>query len=185
MKRSNKTKMVGVHVTEDLYNEIQLRAENEKLSVSSFLNREIKNMFSEYELPEIKKPELTETEDRKAYVSFDKDTSAILQQKAAEQGLTETAYLRNLIHTKDFKVYRVVTDDLENIIEEVHSAISSLSGTISIIRKQGQGKIFEQDVKHILQDADEIKKTLNKIVQNLYKTRRSTKNKILKDLENQ
>lgn len=78
-----------------------------------------------------------------------------------------------------------MTDDLENIIEEVHSAISSLSGTISIIRKQGQGKIFEQYVKHILQDADEIKKTLNKIVQNLYKTRRSTKNKILKDLENQ
>lgn len=190
MGKSNKSKIISIYVTEDLYNEIQSHAENEKLSVSSFLSRMVTDtLCSKNEKGTEPKTyalkEDSDNEKKKSYIVFDEDTSAILQQKAAEQGLNETAYLRNMVLTKDFKVYKITTDDLEDIIAEVHSAISSLSSTIGIIKRQGKGEIFEQDVKKISQDADEIKKTLNKIVKNLYRTRRSAQNKIVRKLEKQ
>lgn len=184
---SNKTKKISVLVDQETYDAIKEVTQRNRLPMSAYLTRAIKSSLKEEEgIDTYNKEDPEEDGDskkRKASVIFDEDASAILKQKATEQGLSERAYLRNLIVTKDFKVYRIQTDDIEDIISEVHSAISSLSSTVGIIKKQGKGEIFKQDVERIEKDSEEIKTVLNKIVRNLYSTRRSTKNKLVRKLE--
>ena len=184
-KTLSQTKKLSANVNEDLYNAVMREAEREKISVSALLTRLIKENIDieEKEFLPIYNEEIPSTTETQ--IRLDSETSAVLHSKALEQGITDTAYVRNLIHTRDFKIYRIQTDDIEDFISEVHRAITALSSTVSIILKQGKGEIFEQDIKSIKTSADEIKTVLNKIVRNLYDTRKSVQNNLTKKMSNQ
>ena len=120
------------------------------------------------------------------YETIDKDTSVnkavktirlsdedafTLSEKASQLGLSSVAYIRNLIHTKDFVVHDIVTDDITEYINEVHKVVASIQSLISMIRREGKGKVFESDVKELLKTSAEIKILMRKQLQSTYSNR--------------
>lgn len=171
---------LSINVDADLYNAILESSKNEHISASAFVNKILKeNIKTTTTLPDKEERDIVEN-NSKSRIWLDAETTAILHKKAKELGFTDTAFVRRLIHTKNFKIYYVQTEDINLLINEVHKAISSLSSSISLIKKYGKGEVYEADVKKILNDSDEIKVILRKIVANLYGTRRTAQQKLVK-----
>lgn len=174
-------KRMFTFVDEDVQNAITKLAEKEHLSASALISKILKEYLKEgdFELENTKDKNQIDNDVKRCRVWIDEETVPVLNEKAASVGLSNTAYIRNLIHTTDFKIYHVQTENIDEFINEVHKAVSSLSSTISLIKRYGKGKVFEQDVVKIQNDADEIKSLLRKIVANLYGTRRSVQQKLV------
>ena len=201
--------MVKTYVNDELYNQIMQKANEKHISISMYIselliddirknnNKELLKENNNTKIPSKKKLDglsddlknidnkinnvlVSSKANNDLRLVLDKDTAFILSQKAAEQNLTATAYVRNLIHTKDFKIYNIETNDIDDFIGEVHKAVNALSSTISLIKRQGKGQIFQQDITYINSMSQKLVDLLNQICENLYTTRKKVQSKLTK-----
>lgn len=172
-------------VSEDTYHRAMDVAKAEGISLSSLIAKALSIYLREH-TTENESETITDNENasptigKRRRVSLDEETYVVLEGKARMLGLPITTYLRNLIRTKNLSVYFVQTEDINDFTDEVHKAIVALSSTVSMIKRMGQGKVFEQDIKVINQYSDEIVRLQKKIINHLYSTRRAAQQKLIK-----
>ena len=165
-------KHIKITVDEKIAERAKREAAREHLSMSAYVAKTVAEKLST--LSEDEDDFVEETVECKSYTSVyisDNDAST-LRMKAKRVGLTDTAYVRQLIHTKDFKINNIVTEDIEEYIAEVHSAIESLNSIVGLIKRNGKGEVFKQDVVAIEEKADEISNILSAQVKKAYQKRK-------------
>ncbi len=164
------SKHIQITVPENIAEVIKQEADKEKLSVSAYISKSMASLLKGKKV-EIAEPDLSVNKKHTAIALSDEDAS-VLRLKAKQAGLTDTAYIRQMIHTKDFTINEIKTSDLEDYIGEVHSAVASLNSLVSMIRKAGKGEVFKQDIEEVVGKANEIASLLQVHIEQTYKSRR-------------
>lgn len=110
---------------------------------------------------------------------------SVLKRKAKAAGLTETAYLRLLIRSRDFKRIEYSVEDLNEYISQSQRLINSVTSFVALIESSGKGIVFEPDVKHMLIMLEEIKALCRTQVQQALQNRRAVYRKMIKKVEDE
>ena len=116
---------------------------------------------------------------------FSPDDAKILRSKARSLGLTDTAYLRQLIRTKSFKRIDCSLDDLREYMSQSQHLIDSVNRFVHLIENDGKGKVFEPDVRRILELLSEIRNLHKEQLQAIYHNRRAAYKKMLQKIESE
>ena len=108
-----------------------------------------------------------------------------LKRKAKAAGLTETAYIRLLIRSRDFKRIEYSVEDLSEYTAQSQRLINSVTSFVALIESSGKGIVFEPDVKRMLAMLEEIKALCRTQVQQALQNRRAVYRKMIKKVEDE
>ncbi len=124
------------------------------------------------------------TAGRRRNYTLDLADASLLKKKASALGLCDTAYLRMLIRTKDFRKIDYTVDDLFAYLSEHQKAIDSLHSFVELIRNNGKGVVFEPDIRRIIQLSEEIKAAMLVQVEQTFRNREKVYNEMIRKIEN-
>ena len=120
---------------------------------------------------------------RRRNYTLDQTDAAILRRKAQMLGLNDTAYLRILIRTKNFKRIDYTVDDLFAYLSQLQKAIDSIHSFVDLIHKGGKGVIFAPDVQHMTKLAEQLKSLMLVQVDQSFKNRSKVYDKMIRKIE--
>ena len=101
----------------------------------------------------------------------DKD-EAILRKKAEKAGMSPSAYLKKLIRSKEVNVISIYTDDLEELIEEVHTASTAMRSIVVTVKSREDGAVYASDIAEMGRLCSEMNKSLTNALKAVYGDRR-------------
>lgn len=157
------SKLTKVYLPENIAEAVIKEAYTEQLSVSSYITsilaEELKDVIDENETEtenETDNNEEQTTSLLSSRVVLTGEDAIKLKEKAAKLGISPTAYIRNMVYTKDFRIVDFTTDDLEGYLADIHSLINAITSCINL-SKRYSGMLQPQDVELI-------KNNLNKMI---------------------
>lgn len=121
-----------------------------------------------------------ECEHRNRRISLTSDEAFTLREKASSLGLSDVAYLRKLIFTKDFNILDISSTDIDSYIAELHPLIDSINSFVSLIKRCDSNNIYKQDIDKVSAMLNEIKTLMKKQLNTSYSNRK----KVYKDMMN-
>lgn len=179
-------KQICLRLPQELYDSIKNNANASGLSVTKYiistLTEVIQNSQQE-SMDEFTEDFEMDSNQLLYTYRFNPEDAKLLKQKAKALNLADTAYLRLLIRTKNFKYIDYSTDDLREYISQSQRLIDSVTDFVDFIRTSGKGLVFEQDVRRILVMLEEIKDLHKKQIQITFTDRQSVYRKMIKKIE--
>lgn len=139
---------------------------------------------SEEEPPEEKVTTSGRDKKNQSVITLYGNDSIMLKQKAAEIGLSPTAYIRRIIYTKEFVNIQVYTDDLEDFMQTFGELKRGVLTTISFINRNSK-EVFVQDVETIKLYLERIKDLVGKQVKMSYASRLKVERAMTKSIKEQ
>lgn len=177
-------KRFSVTITDELYKALTTAASKLDLSPNKYtamLLAEKLQGFQDSPETDGTSSNIRNTGKRRNY-TLDLADAAILKRKASALGLCDTAYLRMLIRTKNFKKIDYTVDDLFEYLTQHQKVINAIQSFVDLVKENGKGIVFEPDIRRLIQLSEEIKAAMlvqiNLTVKNRAKVYNEMKSKI-------
>ena len=179
-------KQIPLRLPEDLYKRIKTSADSNSLSVNQFIVSALTESISG--MDESAAEESAETinynsSDKMVTYRFPESYATLLHKKAGSLGLTDTAYLRQMIRSKDFKRIDYSLNDLWEYIAQSQRLIDSVVRFVELIDTSGKGQVFEQDVRRILSLLEEIRTMHKEQIKLTHSNREAVYRKMIRKIE--
>ncbi len=180
---------IHLFLQDDIYQAVKQESEAQHLSPSEFISMKLKEVLpihvTEQNETSPDDPGIATVSDNgKVTIRLSGSDAQILKKKAAEAGLSPTAFVRRLVITNECVFIQMPTDDLDEYIERFTDLEKAFMAAIGYI-KRGEGEVFKQDIdllKDYMSDLTELFKTQISIS---YETRNSVKRSMIKELRDQ
>ncbi len=173
-----------------IYNSLKEEASRSGMSPNKMMTYLLNERYSETDasavamVHENDPPESVISQSRRNY-SLNPEHAALLHRKAKALGITDTAYLRMMIRSKDFKRIEYSLDDLEAYIDQSQKLIDSIVRFVDFIGSSGKGQVFEPDVRKILSLREDIKALHKEQVRLTYSNRQKVYRQMIKKIEDE
>ena len=181
-------KQMLLRLPDDLYQKIKKTADYKQLSVNRFIVSALSENIAEAgeEQPDVSVDTGSLEEAGKIITyRFPKSYGALVRQKASQLGLTDTAYLRQMIRSKDFKRIDYSLDDLWENMSQSQKLIDSVVRFVDFINTSGKGQVFEPDIRKILSLLEDIKALHKKQIQLAHSNREKVYRKMIRKIEDE
>ena len=169
-------KRINLSLPDELYLLVEQESEKSGTSMAGYVTNVIMHHLKDTELEADASPNFT-VDRHKRTIHLDDEEAYALHYKAVEAGLTEMAYVRNML-LQDMNFIEVGTDDLDRFIDEIHSVTSDINSLVYMIRTKGEGKVFEQDIAELKELGSQISLLLSENLKAYYKDRKKICNKM-------
>ena len=180
---------INLRLPEDLFSKVENAARENGLAINQYITSILTTSLNSCSTLDSFVEEISESIDSDKTASstyrFSPGDVSILRRKARSLGLSDTAYLRKVIRTKDFKYIDCSLDDLREYMTQSQKLIDSVTQFVHLIETNGKGIVFEQDVRRILSLLLEIKDLHKEQLQTIYENRRSAYKMMLKKMESE
>ena len=179
-------KQICLRMPNDLYDSIKEKADATGLSLTKYIVAVLSHetQLVQQSFPDEPDNDMEYDKEQKLYTyRFNWNDVRILRQKAKAFKLSDTAYLRMLIRTKNFKYIDYSTDDLEQYISESQRLIDSVTNFVDYIHTSGKSLVFAPDIRRIMSMLEEIKTIHKQQVQLTFTNRQKVYRDMIKKIE--
>ena len=184
------SRRITATIEEHIYNSLKEEASVNGLSPNKLMTHLLNSRYSNTNVQEtLSDPDDNGAEGdpytgRRNY-TLNSEYASLLHRKASALGLSDSAYLRMMIRTKDFKRINYSLDDLETFISQSQELIDSVVRFVNFIGSSGKGNVYEQDIKRILSLLEEIRSLNRAQVRYTYTNRQKVYRKMIKRIEDE
>ena len=180
-------KQIPLRLSQELFQSIKAIADSKNLSINQFIVSTLSEAVSDTE-DVTDSCSLSETDSSKETgkmitYRFPKSYATLIHQKASQHGLTDTAYLRQMIRSRDFKRIEYSLDDLWEYIAQSQQLIDAVVRFVELIDTAGKGQVYEPDIRRILSLLEEIKSLHKEQIRLTHDNRESVYKKMIQKIE--
>lgn len=171
-------KRIYLSPTEEQFKQIEEAAANSNITIAAYCTALVLSSLNENPPYD----SLTDRgyEHRNRRIPLTSDEAFTLREKASSLGLSDVAYLRKLIFTKDFNILDISSTDIDSYIAELHPLIDSINSFVSLIKRSDDNSIYKQDIDKLVGMLNEIKTLMKKQLSTSYSNRK----KVYRDMMN-
>ncbi len=177
--------MIKVFLPEELEKIVKQEANAEHVSPGAYITMVLKEALADKEPDEDGKCETDESVADAVRgtltVRLSGDDAQVLRTKAAESGLTPTAYLRRLVYTKEYVNIKVPMDDLEELLGQFGKLETAFVAAVGYL-KRSEGLVYKQDIDLLNEYMEDIKQLLKQQVKISLGLRQKVEDKIMKEI---
>ena len=154
------SKRIDITVPDDLYEVLKAEASDNGTIPSRFITRYLsENLMPEEDQNGIIEESYEADPDNGKLTTyrFKQEDASIIHERAVRLGISDTAYLRKLVRSKQFNVIDIADDDIKEYLAQVGKISNSASSLVSMIKRNGNGQVYSQDIERMLELLEGIK----------------------------
>ncbi len=183
------TRRITATIEDRVYASLKEEATRSGTSPNKLMTRLLNERYHETNISSAATQEIDDSEEKyspcRRNYTLNKEHATLLHRKAKELGITDTAYLRMMIRSKDFKRIEYSVNDLEAYIDQSQKLIDSVVRFVNFIGSAGKGEVFEPDIRKILSLLEEIKSLHKEQIRLTYSNRQKVYRKMIKRIEDE